>query len=258
MKRLTQEGEDGVFEFDNIDKLLELFSLFNHNLFLENPGYLWRGQRKESWDLIPTLERRFTNHIEKDIYKRHKEIILQRFKNAAKEDSATLANRSQEDWWLIGQLHGLKTPLLDWTSSPYIAAFFAFHKKDTDEEKRSIYFLHRGSIQNKVREIKEKYPKFICPYYGDNQRLISQSSQFSVFPLGDNIEDWVRKNFSGTKVIVLGKMNVPNSIRIDLLHALNRMNIHYASLFPNIDGAAKYVNMSMEIPKYIGTWDEDA
>jgi hypothetical protein len=89
LKRLTQEGEDGVFEFDNIDKLLELFSLFNHNLFLENPGYLWRGQRKESWDLIPTLERRFTNHIEKDIYKRHKEIILQRFKNAAKEDSAT-------------------------------------------------------------------------------------------------------------------------------------------------------------------------
>lgn len=52
-----------------------------------------------------------------------------------------------DDWWALGLHYRLVTPLLEWTSSPFIAAYFAFREKDDEQDRKAIYsFAQRAVI----------------------------------------------------------------------------------------------------------------
>jgi hypothetical protein len=56
--------------------------------------------------------------------------------------------------WALGQHYGLASPLLDWTESPFVAAYFAFI--DTGERQtdfRAVYCLHRPSVEKKAKQL---------------------------------------------------------------------------------------------------------
>lgn len=46
---------------------------------------------------------------------------------------------------LLARHHGLPSPLMDWTESPYIAAYFAYASARTSEEFVSVWTLDRSS-----------------------------------------------------------------------------------------------------------------
>ena len=84
-------------------------------------------------------------------------------------------------------------------------------------------------------------------------RLANQSGLFTK-SLGMNIEieDWIRKRFKGSESAIMIKMNITESTgdRHSFLRFLSRMNINHLTLFPDLDGAAKYCNMQLEIGDY--------
>jgi len=191
---------------------------------------------------------------------------------------------SENDWWALGQHHGLATPLLDWTTSPFVAAYFAFINQGENQTRhRAIFALCRPIIEKKVRlkirakELENKQTKadiasgkkqvglisahmfdspvqpeveFIRPLSDENQRLVNQGGLFTRAPNGKYLDAWVQENSEDESGYTLIKIILPNADRAECLKMLNRMNINHLTLFPDLYGASKFCNLFGEIEKY--------
>jgi hypothetical protein len=223
------------------------------------PDYIWRGQRRGTWKLEPTLSRKAS---ELNLPLNQERVLghLREFKWATvgklKGEPA-----SDNDWWALGQHYGLATPLLDWTSSPFVAAYFAFEGRDRSPiSRRAIWGLSKSGVTEASKQIRSKWTaKEMAPAvelfrssFGENSRLVSQAGWFTKAPDGMDLEAWVRRY--GAKLrpedALLLKITMPGTDREGFLRLLDRMNINHMTLFPDIGGAAQYCNTFLEIPHY--------
>ena len=266
------------------------FTDYIYQEMLDYTPYIWRGQRCDDWGLETTLDRL----LNKAKVARTKRIIFQsnhllKFKYASRgrRGSNPIRDLDENDWWALGQHSGLATPLLDWTISPFVAAFFAFmHVGDKQTSHRSVFALHRPSIESSVNKIiraKEKENRdalkahesgkakignilhlhllrepvkpeveFVRPMSDENLRLVNQSGLFTRTPPGEDIENWIIRNHKhiDSNGYILMKILIPNKDRDMCLRMLNRMNINHLTLFPDLYGASNFCNTFAEIKNY--------
>ncbi len=131
------------------------FSAFIYEEMLEYDQYIWRGQRCDNWGLESTLNRLIKNaKIAKTKQYNFRQSHLEQFQLAVRGRrgfNPRVINEENE-WWALGQHHGLSTPLLDWTSSPFVAAYFAFiNQSDKQTHNRAIYALHVPTVEKQVQ-----------------------------------------------------------------------------------------------------------
>jgi hypothetical protein len=250
--------ENGIQELE-IENLTDFFSFIND--YLKYRNFVWRGQGDSSWNLEPTLDRELGKINKLDDTKTINE-HLKRFKYAVRGrrglNPKTLEN--DNDWWALGQHQGLFTPLLDWSKSPFIALFFAFASAEKSTTgKRAIFGISQTAIEWKSNAIKKNHKgntrasiiEFIEPLSDDNSRLVNQGGLFSRSPSGKHIEDWLIENYDETvKGVKMWKVIIPEDQRKNILQYLNRMNVNYLTLFPDLFGASKFVNIDLEIEDY--------
>ena len=215
---------------------------FHHkNALKQNNSYVFRGHASENWKLESTLKRKINDasnikNIEKNILNNFKKHCLGR-------RGHNPSDLSENEWWALGQHFGLDTPLLDWSDSPYVAAFFAFNSENTETENVVVWLLYKAiNDEDELKNLKsEHHIEFLRPYLDENARLINQRGLFVRTPNMQCINDWA-KQLQGDGTIYLSRILIPRSEKDFALDSLDKMNINDFSLFPDVSGSAKYAN----------------
>jgi len=214
----------------------------DYALALDPNRYVFRGQESNAWRLRTFFHRsgrasllRFVNE---DIHQLHAHLSSLTSHHFDLRDE--LENGA---FYSLIQHHGYPTPLLDWTHSPFIAAYFAFRKKRAEGEFVRIFVLDQREWKKDVprsQMISAGLPhfSFLSPLAINNPRVVPQQALSTVANV-DDIEELVafveRKNGK----TYLQVIDLPISERPQIIQELGLMGITAGSVFPGLDGACE-------------------
>jgi predicted enzyme related to lactoylglutathione lyase len=151
MESKSRWYEERVEKWCDFTKLIDVIETRRER---EQHHFFYRGQVNKVWGLAPSLFRELGE--KKGDFQRCFEIE----KDAKKEfesqaymylDPSVLPNSHEWlEWWALMQHYGAPTRLLDWTASPYVAAYFAIESgEDTDG---LIWVLNDWALGDRMRE----------------------------------------------------------------------------------------------------------
>jgi len=146
-------------------------------------------------------------------------------------------------FWVYLRHHGFPSPLLDWTMSPYIAAFFAFNEQH-NAEKAAIFVFIETPEGTKEGWGGEPLITMLGPYVKTHRRHFLQQSCYTLCTVCKNTqhrfeshEMVFRKDNQDQDIVI--KITIPRSERIKILSYLNNVNINHFSLFQNEEALMK-------------------
>lgn len=215
--------------------------------------YLFRGQSDSSWQLTTTLERHTDRLLTLAEYYRilcATKPQIETFTGARWEipSFSDYTNEIEDagilppgkfpayEYFVYLRHHGFPSPLLDWTRSPYVAAYFAFRDQRSPDTSVSIFAYCEYTVGHKSGSSNDPEIRGLGPYVRSHRRHFQQQSQYTVCTMnrGSNLS-YARHDdaFAGISEDQdeLWKFNIPVSERRNVLKRLEQYNINAFSLF---------------------------
>lgn len=239
-------------------------------LATELDGWAFRGQQNADWRLESSLSRYLRDYVpDRRQWPSREERAIRVFRRKA-HNFLPHPETLDDDLRCLAlmQHHGAPTRLLDFTKSPFVAAFFALERATGDA---AIFALNTPALWNN-RAVPKPRPGLsrdvIDPRVGNNlqtyflsntneilwsgepsamdERLVSQSGTFVLPGVIDKPLQAILDGYDSDEEL-LHKLVLPGPLRVDAMKWLYRMNITNASLFQGLDGLASSIALELEI-----------
>lgn len=209
---------------------------------------IYRGQRNSNWGLVSSLHRTALVQNIADL-KSYADYMLPPVHDALSAwlgRSWDLSDRlNYAEFLAFLQHNGFPTPLLDWTVSPYVAAYFAFegvnHFHPQTEEVAIFAFNQAAWVKSfkQSYDIDEKSPhvSVLRPRMVGNHKLAMQQGCFTVSNVQD-IEEHIKLN-EVHREIFLKKYELDVGERPRVMRELSLMGISAIQLMPSVESVCK-------------------
>ena len=230
------------------------------SIISDSPYQNWafRGQRDASAPLFSVLSRYFMSFgVDRRAWPDQEKRILRIFKRKAIHFLDVVPARDDDfEWLALMQDHGAPTRLLDFTWSPYVAAFFALHNTTNEgviwacnpaeiEKVKRVHLDEPGSFRKNFLSGAGSFVWLGEPY-AMNRRLIAQSGTFLVPAVLDKSIEEILKEYPNPRETLIKFIVPADKVREKGMRELYRMNVTQSTLFPDLDGLARSLAYELE------------
>jgi hypothetical protein len=229
---------------------------------LPRPGptvenYIFRGQADARWAIASSFDRKCPPEVRDR--RAYYQKMLAFFAYQLRQYGEDLDGKSRADKAAIAQHYGMPTRLVDWSRSPYVAAFMAFNSAIIEGRARvggrvAIWAADLTIVRELCGGPEAEF-RVIRTRLIENDRIWRQFGLF-IEATGHHgaFDEWIAGLSSGDDRTdsALIKYTIPAIEARAAINDLILMGLTPASVFPDRDGAAQYVKLRLALDRLDG------